>query len=156
MLGNWHAISARGLPYAWCHCLLAVSREGTLLHAGLPCHEELKHQVIFSHYWGKEHSRNKNLFSVPVPVCKWCWAASGLPSPCPPQGFGLSCNRKEWCKVSGIKGPCWFAEGSCARLIASFMVSPLCWSQRGLNKATVVVSWWKRLVQLRRKKGGLS
>lgn len=68
MLGNWRAASARGLPQAWCHCL-AVSREGTMPGAGLPSCEELKCQAIFSH-WGKVNSRNKTLFTVPVPVCK--------------------------------------------------------------------------------------
>lgn len=79
--------------------LLAVSREGMVLRAGLPCHEELKGQGLFSHHWGKVNSRNKNLFTLLLPVCKGHWAASGLPGPCPPQGFGLSFNGKEWCKV---------------------------------------------------------
>lgn len=59
MLGNWHAASARGLPHVWCHCLLAVSREQTVPHAGLPCHEELKHQAIFSHHWGRHTAEIK-------------------------------------------------------------------------------------------------
>lgn len=87
MLGNWLAASARGLPRAWCHCWLAVSREGTVPSAGVPCQAELKHQATFSHPWGKVNSRNKTLFNVPLPLCKWCWAASGLPSPWPSTGL---------------------------------------------------------------------